>query len=463
MSDIKMNGDGRLDIIERTWADERIVIALQTDDISNWNVRAYETTEQNKPEGISAGDVDGDGDMEIVLSGVYWDSEDDWASGSYNEYMIDPIFFDNEEEVKSAVGDIDNDGDNDIYIGSAEGNFVYLAWYENQGFNPDGVSINFEKHLIKDDFGKCHMVELVDIDKDGDLDLCTGRSFGELGALIFYNNNNGASWTEQNYDPTGTLYTGLVRDLDADGDLDVIGPSKFYGKVYYYLNESTITPPGPPASITAMLEEGRIINLAWSDTVQNESSFEVQRFANSTWSTVATLPANSINYQDTDTEIATAYQYRVRAVNISGNSAWITAGVVTTWPQVGAVTITPEGGSYVDPTLITLSTSAADDEIYYTLDGSTPDTISLLYTSPILISTSATLKTLATRSTHINSEVYSEDYNIAVDGNFPPDANAGSDLSVVAIDTFLLDGSASQDIDDTNLNYNWTKISGPES
>lgn len=233
-----MDGDGRLDIIERTWSSERVVVAMQNADISNWTVRVFDTGETGRPEGISAGDIDGDGEREIVLSGVYWDNPGGWRNGDPIEHIIDPTFV--QEEVKSAVGDIDGDGDNDVYMGSAERGFVYLAWYEHMGKNEAG-GIDFEKHLIKDDFGKCHMVELIDVDQDGDLDLCTGRSFGEDGCLIFYNNGNGGEWTEQNFDPSGGLYTGIVADLDGDGDLDVVGPDDFYQNgVHYYFNETPL-------------------------------------------------------------------------------------------------------------------------------------------------------------------------------------------------------------------------------
>ncbi len=239
---IDMDGDGLLDIIERTWSSERVVIAFQNEDIEQWTVRPFDTGEKGKPEGISAGDVDGDGEMEMVLSGVYWDNPDGWRQGQPEEYLIDEQFV--QEEVKSAVGDIDLDGDNDIYMASAERDYVYLAWYENTGKNEDG-GINFKRHMIKDNFGNCHMVELVDMDHDGDLDISTAQNFGDSGCLIFYNEHKGASWKEVNIDPTGSFYTGIAKDLDKDGDIDLVGPDKFYGFVHYYLNENDKSPPTP--------------------------------------------------------------------------------------------------------------------------------------------------------------------------------------------------------------------------
>jgi len=259
-----MDGDGRLDIIERTWASQRVVVALQNANINSWTVRVFDTGETGKPEGISAGDIDGDDEMEIVLSGVYWDNPGGWRSGAPVEYLIDSQFQGSTYgKVKSAVGDIDNDGDNDIYMASAEGSDRYLAWYENKGSSVNG-GVTLERHIIKDNFGKCHMVQLVDIDRDGDLDIATGRSFGQKGLLVFYNEytpQDGVSWTEQNYDTTGEIYTGVVADLDGDFDLDVVGPSRFYGgNVRYYKNLTPVDPPQPisidPTSLDFALAGG---------------------------------------------------------------------------------------------------------------------------------------------------------------------------------------------------------------
>jgi hypothetical protein len=48
-----------------------------------------------------------------------------------------------------------------------------------------------------------------------------------------------------------------------------------------------------------------------------------------------------------------------------------------------------------------------------------------------------------------------------VEGNQPPVAKAGSDISTTA-QTVTLDGSASSDADGTIVSYQWTKISGPD-
>ncbi|MEO0470629.1 MAG: LamG-like jellyroll fold domain-containing protein [Bacteroidota bacterium] len=455
-----MDGDGRLDIIERTWSSERVVVALQNANINNWTVRAFDTGENGKPEGISAGDIDGDGENEIVLSGVYWDNPGGWRTGNPVEYSIDPLFV--QEEVKSAVGDIDNDGDNDVYMGSAEGAFKFLAWYENTGIGMNG-GVSFTKHIIKNNFGKCHMVELIDVDQDNDLDLCTGQSFGEKGCLIFYNNNNGSSWTEQDFDPNGGFYTGIIADLDGDGDLDAVGPKGFYDPIFYYYNQSPVSPPDPPTNLSANLVNGLQIDLSWTDEADNEGSYQIERNDGGGWQPIATIAANSETYSDLSSLPSTIYQYRVRAANLAGTSAWLTSGNVQTWDQAGVVSITPAGGNFINPPTITISAALPYSEIRYTLDGSTPSSSSILYTGPFVLSQSGLISAIAIGPQLIDSDLASETYYVAINGNFPPQADAGLDQNRFDLNSVSLDGSNSSDLDDppASLSFSWVQLSGP--
>lgn len=74
--------------------------------------------------------------------------------------------------------------------------------------------------------------------------------------------------------------------------------------------------------------------------------------------------------------------------------------------------IAPAGGlfSTAQPATITCATSGAT--IYYTLDGSTPTTSSSVYSGPVLISSSATLKAIAMKSGAENSAVTSATFGI---------------------------------------------------
>jgi len=80
--------------------------------------------------------------------------------------------------------------------------------------------------------------------------------------------------------------------------------------------------------------------------------------------------------------------------------------------SVSTPSATPASGTYTTTQIITLTTATSDAAIHYTIDGSNPTTGSTLYTSPITISTTTTLKAIAIKSGMANSEIFTAVYTI---------------------------------------------------
>lgn len=76
--------------------------------------------------------------------------------------------------------------------------------------------------------------------------------------------------------------------------------------------------------------------------------------------------------------------------------------------------INPRGGSYVSPQTVSLSSKNSDSTIYYTLDGSRPDTNSTKYSQPITVDTTMSVLAIAAVPGLENSAVSVEDFE------FPP-------------------------------------------
>jgi hypothetical protein len=94
-------------------------------------------------------------------------------------------------------------------------------------------------------------------------------------------------------------------------------------------------------------------------------------------------------------------------VYVAANGQVDVYGLFNGEPNAVAPVITPDGGTFSASQSVTLSTTTASAEIYYTLDGSAPTPASTLYTGPITISTDTTVKAIASAVGYIQSGVSS--------------------------------------------------------
>jgi uncharacterized protein (DUF2141 family) len=172
------------------------------------------------------GDLDGDGHLDAILG--TWDDElrlyrNASADGSIELTLVDSAFvtLTRGRNATPTLGDIDGDGDLDLFIGESSGT---INFYENTG-----NATRPEFTLVSDEFGGINVGRrsvpvLHDIDGDGDLDLVVGS---ESDGILLFRNVGSATAPELVED--GTLEIGdfgfaapAFIDLDGDGDFDVL-------------------------------------------------------------------------------------------------------------------------------------------------------------------------------------------------------------------------------------------------
>ena len=82
--------------------------------------------------------------------------------------------------------------------------------------------------------------------------------------------------------------------------------------------------PAAPAALLASPITGQQVNLTWTDSATNETRYLVDRCAPAgcvNFTTIDSLPAGAVAYQDVTAAFGQTYSYRVRALNLAGASA----------------------------------------------------------------------------------------------------------------------------------------------
>jgi hypothetical protein len=94
---------------------------------------------------------------------------------------------------------------------------------------------------------------------------------------------------------------------------------------------TTTPPPAAPSALRATAVSASQINLAWIDTVTNETGFEIERSINgATYTQIATVAAGTQAFNNTGLTPNQKYWYRVRAINAGGFSGWSGPATATT-------------------------------------------------------------------------------------------------------------------------------------
>lgn len=140
-------------------------------------------------------------------------------------------------------GDIDGDGDNDLLEGNENGNIILInngsGFFTDETFSRLPLPVNGEE---------TREVDLGDIDNDGDPDIFYAnvtftQGFQSQNRLLL-NDGNGffTDITSSNLpiDQQNTV-DGDFRDVDLDGDLDILTAQAFNGTYQVLLNDSTGT------------------------------------------------------------------------------------------------------------------------------------------------------------------------------------------------------------------------------
>lgn len=193
--------------------------------------------------GIAAGDLDGDGDLDLCLTGLgERGSTSMWFNDGAGRFSGGPSIVG--LGICPCLGDVDNDGDLDLWLGRAGADVLY----ENDGKG------QFRRGAFPDFtgfFSPTPCARVLDVDSDGDLDLVAFRlARGSIPATdaarattsSVYNNNRDGSFADIAARlglafADAPIAAVVYDDFDNDRDLDLVAFPAGGGEAIAWVND----------------------------------------------------------------------------------------------------------------------------------------------------------------------------------------------------------------------------------
>jgi len=220
------NGDGRMDLAVLTFDEHNLRVHEQRADGTFRMVQ--DITQDGLHEGMDLGDIDGDGNLDIIANGFVF--RNPGKADLTKEWPIEVI----NEKWHNQTGDWSANGTKTFFTDDFGGHpAVFMTHSERGGYplayyrrDPDG---NYAETIVLEELPAAHTLRVVDLDLDGDQDIVTGINFARavnlepkvdhFEVMVLLNEGNG-EWKRKVIDNEG-IYNGRVADFEGDGDMDI--------------------------------------------------------------------------------------------------------------------------------------------------------------------------------------------------------------------------------------------------
>jgi RHS repeat-associated protein len=257
--------DGTMAYYKNTGSATSAAFTLESSTYSNIDIGSY-----NVPTFV---DIDNDGDQDLFIGRVgsiaYYKNTGTDASPAFTLVTNTYSSITSNNRLRPAFGDTDNDGDFDLYVGKNTGEILF---YKNTGNQSSAVfQLQTSFQIVAQPYHATPV--LGDLDKDNDLDMLVGNSGG---SVVHYRNKGtqSAPTFELVSNPISDDYADwetvpALVDIDNDGDKDLFVGEK-YGALRHY--EGVMT--GPETTKTDYKYDG------FGNRLEKATGSSVTRFVN---------------------------------------------------------------------------------------------------------------------------------------------------------------------------------------
>jgi hypothetical protein len=237
-----LDRDGDLDLAVAAWTSNAVSVLLNRGDGTFGPSTDLEAG--NWPWAVTAADIDGDGDEDLLLPNRIPTQSDDTVTILRNrgDGTFDPpvAITVGDSPRYAAPGDLDGDGDLDLAVPNDHSRDVSIVLGDGRGGFAPPVS------YAASGFG--HSADVADLDGDGDLDVavaCEGGAGTAGSVFLLWNRGDGAFPLTGSLASEHALECIRAADLDGDGDEDLIAAGGGAASIFQSDGKGGFLPPEP--------------------------------------------------------------------------------------------------------------------------------------------------------------------------------------------------------------------------
>lgn len=224
--------DGDLDVVSGSALEEDFELIVWENDGTPFDGIIWRANSVGKiaryVTALVSADLDQDGDQDLVFGGesqepsqlIVWENNGAPFAGLWPRHDLattDDTIYD------LRIADLDNDEDLDIATGGRRGEDYEVIVWENRGSPLDGP---WEPTNVGATQGDVFMLAVKDLDNDGDLDLVSSGGYREEHEVFIWQNDGRPfddEWAGQQVSPLGGAEMGLtIADIDQDGLVELV-------------------------------------------------------------------------------------------------------------------------------------------------------------------------------------------------------------------------------------------------
>ncbi len=264
-----LDGDGDMDVVSASAGDDKIAWYENLDGVGTFSDEQVLSVNADAASVVRITDVDGDGDLDVVSASnnddkIVWFENLDGLGNFGNEAII-TLFTGNMRSLH--ISDMDGDSDMDFITATDQDNNI--KWYENN----DGLG-NFSPYTITKNIDGGKIIFSADIDGDGDIDILSASHWDDKVAWYENKDGQGDFYNTQTVisESINGAGSAVAADLDGDGDMDVIATSSLDDDVMWFENTNGLGTFGEPIIIEDDLYN---VSKAFTSDIDNDGDMDV--------------------------------------------------------------------------------------------------------------------------------------------------------------------------------------------